>query len=93
MICQKRAMRLIALGAVTLLLAACATQPFPDAYDPPGILMGIFHGFISPFSLIGSFFMDIRVYAFPNSGRFYDLGFIIGAGCFFTMLGGASSVR
>jgi hypothetical protein len=41
------------------------------------------HGFISLFSLIGSIFWDIRVYAFPNSGSWYDFGFVLGAGLFY----------
>jgi hypothetical protein len=32
--------------------------------------------------------MDIRIYSFPNSGFFYDLGFFIGAAAF---LGGVGS--
>jgi len=68
---------LVALG----LLAACATQP--DAVSPPagppGFLLGLVHGFISPFALIGQIFMHVRVYAYPNSGGWYDLGFMIGA--------------
>jgi hypothetical protein len=67
---------------------SCAHQPYPGSYDPPGFFSGLFHGFIILFSLIGSIFMDIRIYAFPNSGFFYDLGFLIGAGGF---LGGAGA--
>ena len=32
-----------------------------------------------PFSFIASFFTDVRIYSFPNAGRWYDFGFIIGA--------------
>lgn len=70
-----------------LLLSSCATQPFPTAHEPPGFLLGVVHGFLSVLSLIGSLFWDIRVYAFPNSGRLYDLGFVIGAALFFGMAG------
>jgi hypothetical protein len=52
--------------------------------------MGVLHGFVSLFSLIGSFFWDIRVYAFPNSGRWYDVGFVLGAACFFGAAGSES---
>jgi hypothetical protein len=38
------------------------------------------HGLISPFSLIGGLFSDIRIYAFPNNGGWYDFGFMVGAG-------------
>lgn len=59
-------------------LSACAYQPPSNFYDPPGFFLGLLHGYIIFFSLIGSVFMDIRVYAFPNSGFFYDLGYAIG---------------
>lgn len=75
--------------AIAGLLTACATQPTPSAFEPPGFWFGLLHGFISPFALIGAFFMNVRVYAFPNSGWWYDLGFILGVGAFFG--GGASS--
>lgn len=72
------------LGMVVL--GGCANQSPPGAYDPPGFFLGLFHGFLILFSLIGSIFMDIRIYAFPNSGFFYDLGYLIGAAIF---LGGS----
>jgi hypothetical protein len=72
-----------------LISVSCAHQPRPEAYNPPGFFSGLFHGFIILFSLIGSIFMDIRVYAFPNSGFFYDLGFFIGAAAF--LVGAGSS--
>jgi hypothetical protein len=40
------------------------------------------------FSLVGSLFMEIRIYAFPNSGFFYDLGYLVGAAAF---LGGSAA--
>jgi len=39
------------------------------------------------FSFIASIFLDVRIYAFPNSGFYYDLGYLLGAGCFFGGLG------
>ncbi len=64
---------------IVLGLIGCATQPAPDASGPPGFWMGIVHGFLIFFSMIGSFFSDVRIYAFPNSGTFYDLGYVLGA--------------
>ena len=46
--------------------------------DPPGFLSGIWHGLLAPWTLILRLFMDIHMYAFPNSGWFYDFGFLIG---------------
>jgi hypothetical protein len=70
-------------------IAGCATQPTPSAYDPPGFLMGIVHGFCILFSLIGSIFTDVRIYAFPNAGGWYDFGFFLGAA--FLLGGGGAS--
>jgi hypothetical protein len=78
----------IVLVAAIVLLVACATQPPPSALEPPGFLFGLLHGAISPFALIAGFFTDVRIYAFPNSGWWYDLGFMIGLGVVF---GGSTS--
>jgi len=69
-------------------LSACATQPHADAFDPPGFWSGLLHGFTIVFSLIASIFADARIYAFPNSGGWYDLGFVLGASSF---LGGSGA--
>ena len=84
------ARRLIAVAALGLLLAACASQ-VPEAVqhggDTPGFWWGLWHGFIFPFAWIGSLFSpDIAVYAVPNSGGWYDFGFFLGI----TVLGGGS---
>ncbi len=70
--------RLLITIGLCLLVAACATQPIPDAYDPPGFFAGILHGFFVVPTFIGSIFMDIRIYAFPNSGGWYDFGYVLG---------------
>ncbi len=63
-------------------LSACATQPAPPVQTAPGFLWGLLHGFIALLSLIGSVFWDIRIYAFPNNGGWYDFGFVLGAALF-----------
>jgi hypothetical protein len=69
---------------VALVLAGCAQQPPPSGGAPlPGFLLGLLHGYISLFALIASLFFEVRIYAFPNNGFFYDLGFIIGAFAFY----------
>lgn len=85
-----RTLRIAAPLALLLLLAACARQ-VPDAVahaeDTPGFLLGLWHGFIFPFSWIGSLFRpDIAVYAVPNNGGWYDFGFFLGI----TVLGGGT---
>lgn len=76
------------LVLVALAIAGCANQPPPTAYDPPGFFSGLLHGFLILFSFIGSIVLDIRIYAFPNTGFFYDLGYLIGAAMF---LGGGGA--
>lgn len=71
-----------------LLAASCATQPLQADADVPGFLSGLLHGFLIFFSLIGSIFTDYRIYAFPNSGGWYDFGFFLGATA---VLGGAGA--
>ena len=73
--------RLAMLGALALcvLLAGCATQLDTAAAGVPGFWMGLVHGFIAPFDLVAHLFdYHIRMYAVPNSGGWYDLGFLIG---------------
>jgi hypothetical protein len=69
----------LVLASVVIMVGSCATQPLPTADSPPGFLSGFFHGFTLWFSLIGSTFIEMRVYAFPNSGGWYDFGFVLGA--------------
>lgn len=72
--------RLSAL-ALLLLLAACATQPVVEVQTYPGFLRGLLHGAIAPFAFIGSLIWDdVAIYAFPNNGGWYDLGFLFGLG-------------
>jgi hypothetical protein len=78
----------ISIFITALIFSACAHQPQPIAFEPPGFFSGLWHGFIILFSLIGSVFSDIRIYAFPNSGIWYDFGFFLGS---FAFLGGASA--
>jgi hypothetical protein len=87
---QRHKKFLVLLLILALACISCAHQPRPESYDPPGFFSGLFHGFIILFSLIGSIFTDIRIYAFPNSGFFYDLGFLIGAAGFLSGAGASS---
>ena len=70
-----------------MLIASCATQPGPDSYDPPGFLLGAVHGFTSLIALVGELFSNLRVYAFPNAGGLYGLGYLLGTYCFWTVFG------
>lgn len=87
----KRFALFLAFSAITFLFVSCAHQPAPDAYSPPGFWSGLLHGFLIFFSFIGSLFTDIRIYAFPNAGGWYDFGYLIGASMF--LGGGGASAR
>ncbi|MBA17865.1 MAG: hypothetical protein CMN73_16185 [Sphingomonas sp.] len=66
--------------AALSLLSACAHQ-VSSAVEPgsPGLLAGLWHGFIFPVAWIFSLFVpDIAVYAVPNNGGWYDFGFFVG---------------
>lgn len=62
-----------------LTLSGCATQPGHWAADPPGFLLGLCHGLVFVPAVITGFFNEVRIYAFPNSGHWYDVGYAIGA--------------
>lgn len=52
---------------------------------------GLWHGFISLFTFIGSIFSDkINIYEVHNMGGWYNFGFLIGISAFFGGSGGAS---
>lgn len=75
---KRRAASLSALCLLTL--AACASQPYVETANAPGFFHGLLHGFIAWFALIGHVFNhDIRIYAYPNNGGWYDFGFLLGA--------------
>ena len=76
---KRKIIVLIALCALTV--AACASQPYvDDPSEAPGFFMGLLHGFIAWFAIVGHIFdKSIRVYAYPNTGGWYDFGLLIGA--------------
>lgn len=72
----------LAVIAVGLVVGACtATQPTMVGVDGevPGFWRGFWHGFIAPIAFLVSLISrEVHVYAFPNSGRWYELGFMLG---------------
>lgn len=73
----------VVLLVLALVISGCASQPMSPGNIPsvPGFWMGLVQGMIAPFALIASIFMDdVRIYAFPNGGGWYDFGFIMGLG-------------
>jgi hypothetical protein len=77
------------LVAFLLVFGSCtASQPHGVAarvlMEPiPGFWRGLWHGFITPIAFLVSLVSnDVRIYAFPNAGRWYDFGFMLGIGGF-----------
>ena len=67
-----------ALGVTALVLAACATRPM-GTHSDPAFIRGLIDGLLAPVSFVLSLFSaTIRMYQFPNIGRWYDFGFLIG---------------
>jgi hypothetical protein len=82
---------MFAILYLVAVLVGCATQPPRPEYTEglPGFWSGLLHGFLIFFTFIGSLFSDsYRIYAFPNTGSWYDFGYLIGASAF---LGGSGS--
>lgn len=69
---------------LVLLMSACADVANVEPClkeDPYGFWSGLWHGWIAPWSFIGSLFSDdIAIYAVNNTGGWYDFGFVLGAG-------------
>jgi len=78
---MKSRMKQVAVAALILFLTALLSSCLPgdgrnNAGKPANFLMGIWHGWVAPLSLIvGIFNGKIRIYELYNSGWWYDLGF------------------
>lgn len=79
---------IIMLGV--LFLAGCAAGPNASAGLPApdgeiaGFWMGLWHGFIAPFTFIISLFSDnVNIYEIHNNGGWYNFGFVFGASIIF----------
>lgn len=56
----------------------------PDA-KPAGFWAGYWHGMISPITFVVSLFKPgVRIYETHNNGKWYDLGFLMGASATFS---------
>jgi hypothetical protein len=77
---MRTAFIVVLFGAVAVTLAGCDFAPVAgtSAESLPGFFSGLWHGLLAPWSLVLRLFMNIGMYAYPNSGWFYDLGFLLG---------------
>ena len=72
---MKRALICLSL---LLLLSACASQPLVEP-GARGFFWGLLDGAIAPFTFVVSLFNNgVRIYGYPNSGLWYDFGFLLG---------------
>ena len=76
-----------------LMLFAAACAPGPNDAEKTaakdgkiaGFWLGLWHGLISPITFIISVFSKtVRLYEVHNSGGWYNFGFVLGAGLFFS---------
>lgn len=82
----------IDIPAVKLQLYSPSINPLMNTSDEnnriSGFLPGIWHGAISPGTLVMSFLNpNIQMYEVHNNGGLYNLGFLIGVGIIFLVLG------
>jgi hypothetical protein len=64
-----------------ILLTACTAHAVPDSVvvTAPGFLLGFWQGIIAPIAFVVHFFnSNVAVYAVPNNGWPYNLGFLLG---------------
>ena len=80
-------LNLLLIVLITFCLSSCADVSDINQCvneDPYGFWGGLWHGFISPWSFIGSIIWDdIAMYAVNNNGGWYDFGFVLGSGILF----------
>ena len=83
--CQSSLRNLLLAALSVAILSGCATQDMNYGYGRlpaethhPGALLGAVHGAISPLTLVGSLTGKCSVYAVPNNGLGYDIGFALG---------------
>ena len=81
---QKAYIGRVILCALPLLLAGCATQAAGTVKpEASGFFLGLIQGFIAPVTFVISLFKpEVAVYAVPNSGAWYNFGFVLGIGGF-----------
>lgn len=71
----------VLLLASLVLLSACAEAPL-SIEGSRGFFWGLFDGAVAPIAFVVSWFSDtIGIYAVPNSGGWYDFGFLLGLTC------------
>jgi len=88
----------ISVPGLSLNVNAPGQNPLVNKADARGhvatILMGIWHGIISPVTLVVSFMKpDVQMYEVHNDGSQYNLGFLVGVAIVFLVLGALAGSR
>jgi hypothetical protein len=82
----------IVVPGVSIQVYAPGPNPQANTSDahgrPAGIGLGIWHGVISPVTLVASFFNPgVQMYEVHNEGSMYNFGFLLGVAIVFVLLG------
>jgi len=84
---MKKKIVIIFCATAVLLIVSCTAGPnnvvniLEITKEPVGFWYGLWHGSISPVTLVISLFSDnIGMYEVYNNGGWYDFGFLLGAG-------------
>ena len=88
----------INVPGVSIQIYAPGPNPLVNTADPhgsaAGILLGIWHGVISPVTMVLSFVnKDVQMYEVHNNGSQYNLGFLIGVTILFIIIGAVFGSR
>ena len=82
----------INVPGISIQVYAPSPNPLVNTADPhgspAGILLGIWHGIISPVTMVLSFlYKNVQMYEVHNDGSQYNLGFLVGVATLFVILG------
>ncbi|MDX9991296.1 MAG: hypothetical protein RBS68_04520 [Anaerolineales bacterium] len=82
----------VEIPSVNMELSMPGLNPLVNTTDAngrtAGILLGIWHGIISPVTMVLSFINpELQIYEVYNDGSLYNFGFLIGAAIVFVLLG------
>jgi len=81
---KKNYFNLTLIASLFLILASCAPGNEKFTTEVAGFWMGLWHGFISLFTFVISLFNDnVTIYELNNTGKLYNLGFILGIAIFY----------
>jgi hypothetical protein len=88
----------INVPGVTIQLSAPGPNPLLNTADAQGrvagIAVGLWHGIISPVTLVLSFVQQgVQMYEVHNDGNQYNLGFLLGVALVFVILGASAGSR